>query len=387
MRTIPWQVGETAIPYLIGNDCLPEIAHYLVALDTDKILIVADDKIKDLYGLQLQNLLHGRVEVEIVGVTSEEDGKTLATLERLLTYALSCQLTRRSLVVSMGGGIVGNISGTLAALLFRGIRLVHIPTTLLAMHDSVTSMKQAINHNGIKNIVGTYYLPTAILTDVAVLHTLPQEHIRSALFELVKNALIFGGTYFSRLQALLPRWECIDTELWIEFVKLGIEAKYDVLKDDPKEAYQGIMLEYGHTIGHALNVAYNEALSHGEAVAWGMVCAAEIALRLGFLVPTAYAQHHELLHYLGDLVLPAEKPDEQFVVEKLLFDNKRGYITGLKDHVSMILLRDLGQPHGTLEEHYLTSVPLELIRETLLQFALVDPAPVDHTTILPVQAH
>ena len=249
---------------------------------------------------------------------------------------------------------------------------MHIPTTLLSMHDSVTSMKQAINHDSYKNVIGTYYAPTAILVDSAVLHSLPEKHLRSALFELIKNALVLGGEYFLRLKHLLALYKAGEQQIWFDLVKMGVEAKCMMLRDDPKEARHAIIFEYGHTIGHALELSCDGTLSHGESVAWGMTCAALLSQRSGYLSDHAFEQHKELLNSLGPLHQPQRKPQLTMLLDKMQHDNKRGYVKEISGHVPMLLLKDIGSMQGELEQHFLTYVPLELIQETLLLTELVN---------------
>ncbi len=158
-----------------------------------------------------------------------------------------------------------------------------MPTTLLAMHDSVTSMKQTVNCYGVKNLLGTFYRPTAILVDLSALNTLPTAHLRSGVFELVKNALVLGDPFLTRLKGLSPRVPCSDPSVWLELIRLGVEAKRRLLLRDPYERESAIVFEYGHTIGHALELACHGALTHGECVAWGMLYAGSISSRLGFM--------------------------------------------------------------------------------------------------------
>lgn len=365
MRCLPWHIGNLTIPYLLGHDCSQEIHEHLIELKPDIVLIITDERVAELYACRLKRILEEKLQVELIILKEGEAQKTLKSLEVLAVKALELGLTRKSIILALGGGVIGNISGLLAALLFRGIRLVHMPTTLLAMHDSVTSLKQAVNCNGIKNILGTYYSPTAIFVDITVLNTLPIRHLKSGMVELLKNALIFGGKYLEKLQHLLPFWRSKDPSIMEQLVELGVEAKYQVLQSDPKEQMAGIAFEYGHTIGHALELISNGTLRHGEAVAWGMKCAAAISHRLGYLASESLIEHNNLLYSLGKFNLPDPIPPIEEVMNRIVCDNKKGIIEKVKDYVPMILLEDVGKVFYRNGASCLENVPNSVIKESL----------------------
>lgn len=371
MQEIDWNIGGQSIPYLLGYQCQQEIASYIAQLKADMLLVLADKSLEATYGAELVASLSQEIPTHLLTIPSTEDAKTFETLGHLISHAILAGITRHSIVVTLGGGLVGNIGGMLAALLFRGIRLVHIPTTLLAMHDSVTSIKQAVNNNQIKNIVGTYYAPSAIFADLAVLHSLPERQFLSGVFELVKNGFLLGGKYYTRLQELLVGGELDQPSLWHDLVVMGVEAKASLLKDDPKENKRAILFEYGHTVGHALELSCPGDLSHGEAIAWGMACAIYIAKEKGYMPQDVFARHKTFLFSLRPLPCPQHKPSLESVIDRVLYDNKRGYVPCRSRYVPMILLHDFGQVVGDPADRYLTYVPLSLIQEVLLAFNLV----------------
>ena len=369
MDQIRWQIEDQTIPYLLGDQCLEEIAGYIAELAADKAFLITDAWMAGGYAQALHRVLHKRLPSELLVMEQGEDHKNLACLEQLAAQALALDITRSSLIIAVGGGIVGNTAGLLAALLFRGIRLVHVPTTLLAMHDSVTSLKQAVNVNGAKNILGTYYRPTAILVDLHTLHSLPERHLRSGVYELIKNGLILGGAYKDRLKQLVAEWHAGDARALPELIKLGVDAKQSLLQADPKERYHGIIFEYGHTIGHAFELALHGQLCHGEAVAWGMRCAGAIARSLAYMSEAEWAEHEALLTSIGQLPQPGALPIDLFM-HRIMLDNKRGYIDTRTDHVPMLLLKRAGEFVGDVREHFLTQVPASMVRTTLLNLEL-----------------
>lgn len=371
MQELHWNVGGQSIPYLLGYQCQEEIVSYLTQLGADLLLILADKALEETYGADLVACLPQETSAHLLTVHSREETKTFETLGHLISQAILAGATRHSVVVTLGGGLVGNMGGMLAALLFRGIRLVHIPTTLLAMHDSVTSIKQAVNSNQVKNIIGTYYAPSAILADIAVLHSLPEKQLSSGVFELVKNGFLLGGKYYTRLQECLICWQSRQVSLWHDLIVMGVEAKASLLRDDPKENKRAILFEYGHTIGHALELSCSGGLSHGEAIAWGMACAIHIAKEMGYMSQDVFVQHMAFLRSLQLPPLHQHKPSLENVLDKILHDNKRGYIQSIAEYVPMILLHDFGQVVGEPATHYLTYVSLALIRQVILALDLV----------------
>ena len=175
-----------------------------------------------------------------------EEYKSLASLDHIINTLLTNGCSRNSIVIPMGGGVVGNMFGLASALLFRGIRFVHLPTTFLSAHDSVTSKKQAINHTNLKNIVGTYYVPTAIFCNVSMFQTLTTDNMRSGCGELTKNAVLFGGEHMSILEPLLKAHHHdlkFSEDDMLALMRMGIKAKAALLRHDPKERTTAIIFE------------------------------------------------------------------------------------------------------------------------------------------------
>ena len=169
-----WNIGNTAIPFHMGDDCAAYIAEQIAALEPDRLLILADAIVWELNSQRYEPLLAKVAPLRVVSWPAGEVTKTLASVEDIAEQAIASGLTRRSLVVGIGGGVIGNLAGMTAALLYRGIRLVHVPTTLLAMHDSVTSLKQGVNCSDAKNILGTFHTPSAVFIDLRFLESLPE---------------------------------------------------------------------------------------------------------------------------------------------------------------------------------------------------------------------
>lgn len=363
MRQIPWSIGNEEIPYFIGHNCANSIVHKVATLSPppEKVFIVVDEAVWSIHGQRFESAFENNLSFSTFLMSSLEAIKTLTTVEKIMMAAFNEGVTRNSVVLAMGGGIVGNTAGLAAALLFRGIRFVHVPTTFLSMHDSVTSLKQGVNCNGTKNLIGTYYRPEAIYADIHFLEDLPAEEIRSGFVELIKNVLIsghdleeIGGIRYNR---------CLTLAEWERVIELGVIAKQKGLHKDPFERSTALIFEYGHTIGHALELTYQDELSHGDAVAWGMHCAGLISLEMGFMNGKSYQNHEALL----DLISPLPKVKNSFSTEKIIsrvgLDNKRGISsTSGTDEFPFVLLHKIGQ----VVKHDYTGIPLVPVPKRVL---------------------
>jgi 3-dehydroquinate synthase/2-deoxy-scyllo-inosose synthase len=290
----------------------------------------------------------------------------LKTVEHFAQEMVRAGIDRSSVIVAVGGGLIGNLGGLIAALLFRGIRLVHVPTTLIAAADSVASLKQAVNLSLGKNLLGCFHKPTAVLIDINFLRTLPATQIRSGMCEIIKNALTVATENIPLLESgLKPDAYYSDTELMV-IVEAGLLAKQKVMRADKYERREALVFEYGHTVGHAIELAAEGRVPHGEAVGLGMIVAAEAARRLGRLSDSGRNLHHRLLRRNGLMVRLPIGVTVAAVMALLLTDNKRGYVCARPDQVAMILLDDLGVPAGPLGR------PLILVEASLIQSCIED---------------
>jgi len=213
----------------------------------------------------------------------DEQAKNLLTVSQLGNEALRAGAIRSSVVIGLGGGLAGNVAGPLAGLFLPGARLVQIPTTLLAMSDSCLSLKQGVNSDLGKNHFGLFKQPAFVWADLAYLRELPPREIQSALCELIKNVLALCPHCYGEVAATLRPDGVYATAQIVRFIELCIEAKCSVMRDDALEKHGAVVLEYGHTVGHALEMAAHGAIPHGLAIGMGMVVEACISHRLGML--------------------------------------------------------------------------------------------------------
>ncbi|MBB2485181.1 iron-containing alcohol dehydrogenase [Mitsuaria sp. WAJ17] len=364
MRHLQLEFESAHYPVWLGSDCIAELSSRLLSYPASSYHLVTDVTVSALHASKLHAHMAAQAHTRMWVMSEGESVKSLSTLDRLAQDMVRAGIDRSSVIVAVGGGVVGNMAGLLAALLFRGIRLIHVPTTLIAAGDSVASLKQAVNLPMGKNLIGCFHTPTAVLMDIAWLQTLPAAHVRSGMCEIIKNALTVASGNIPLLEQLLnPEARYSNADL-LDVVEAGLQAKQRIMRNDQRERQQAVVFEYGHTVGHAIELAAQGRLPHGEAVGLGMVVAAEVACRLGLLSQEKVALHRRLLARNGiALQLPQGVTLAQ-VRALLLTDNKRGYMAAGENQLAMILLQDIGQPAGPAERP-LTLVDIDLVERCI----------------------
>lgn len=372
-RNAAWSVREVVLggvryPYHLGHDCLDRIAWELSRYDADRFLVISDDTVLRLHGDALLSELNKYAPVDEFSLPPGEEIKTLRTLTNYLERAIQLGASRRS-VVSFGGGVPGNLAGLLAGLLYRGVRLVHVPTTTVAAMDSTISLKQAVNSPFGKNHIGMYHAPEAVFADVKLLQTLPEREIRSGLCEATKNCLAIRAEAIPALRTVLTGGarDSAASLLWL--LDESLLAKTQVTLADPKEQAAGLVLEYGHTIGHAIELCDHRrqgtaGVSHGDAIAIGMRVAGRISAAMGELDAAGVALHDELMIDLGGpTAVPADVTVDDLMAT-VRVDNKRGYVDLRADQAAMVLLREPGRPLGS-RDLPLVAVDLNIIEAAI----------------------
>ena len=213
-----------------------------------------------------------------LAIDDSEQQKTMATVETILTKLLHMGARRDSVMIVVGGGVLGDTAGFAASIYLRGIDLVHVPTTLLAQVDSSIGGKVGVNHPFGKNLIGSFCAPRAVISDVGVLKTLPRRELLSGLYEALKSGVISDPGLFDLIESNKRSLLKAKPEVMLEIVKRSADVKGAIVSEDEREADRRRLLNYGHTLAHALETALNyEKLTHGEAVAWGMIAANAVA--------------------------------------------------------------------------------------------------------------
>jgi 3-dehydroquinate synthase len=303
------------------------------------VLVVTDE---NLARRRAQPLIDALASDGIAGqlhvVPAGEAAKELAVLAGIYDALAAAGVDRQGVLISLGGGTVGDVAGFAAATWMRGIRYLQLPTTLLAMVDSSIGGKTAINLPAGKNLAGAVYQPSAIFCDLDYLATLPELDYRSSLAEVIKAAIIADRLFADWLMANLPAVLRREPAAVREAVGRAIAIKAAVVGEDPQENGARAVLNYGHTVGHALERASGFGrLRHGEAVAWGMEVAAQISVRSGACAPESIAMQHSLLRAAGLLADRPAVPHAK-LIEAMRHDKK-----SRAGEVRWVLLRDIGR--------------------------------------------
>lgn len=281
-RAIPVDLEDRSYRISVGGGLLDEVGSACVELGLgSNTLVVTDANVGPLYADRCEaSLREAGFTVARATVTAGEPSKSLTCLAALYTEALAAGLTRKSCIVALGGGVVGDLAGFAAASYLRGVDYVQVPTSVVAMVDSAVGGKTGINLPEGKNLVGAFYQPRAVLVDPQVLRTLPEREYLSGLAEVVKYGIIRDRGFFALLESRVADLLARDEGLLGEIIARSCELKADVVRLDEREGGLRAILNFGHTLGHAVEkVAGYGVLLHGEAIAIGMVYAAELSVR------------------------------------------------------------------------------------------------------------
>jgi 3-dehydroquinate synthase len=309
MKTLTVNLGERSYPIYVGQDILSRAGEFLrMAGLPGRVAVVTNPIVAEFYLDRVsQSLNHAGFEVTPVLIPNGEEHKSHASLTTIYDSLVNARLERKSCVLALGGGVIGDIAGFAAATYLRGVPYVQIPTTLLAQVDSSVGGKTGINHQHGKNLIGAFYQPRLVLIDVDALTTLPPRELIAGLAEVIKYGIIEDAELFHLLENKVDRLIGLDRELLIQVVTTSCAIKARVVEQDEREDDYRAVLNFGHTVGHALEAAteYREFL-HGEAVAIGMVKAAAISSRYGFCDQRSLGRIRGLIEKAG---LPAGLPE------------------------------------------------------------------------------
>ncbi|MDA8228399.1 MAG: 3-dehydroquinate synthase [Desulfitobacterium hafniense] len=338
-----WQKIEVAssksYPICLGAS-LEELGQYLEQrVETNAhIIVISNPVVSEYYAEKVMSGLTNFQADQIIVPAGEEE-KSLQRLEWITGEALKLGADRKTLVLALGGGVIGDLAGFFASIFMRGIRLIQIPTTLLAQVDSSIGGKVAVNHPGGKNLIGAFYPPLAVWTDFSTLQTLPWKEVLDGLAETIKHALIADRELFEFIQSHQKQIIERDTATFKEMTSRSLMVKVRIVSEDEKEEGKRMLLNFGHSFGHALEteLAYR-GITHGQGVSIGMVAAANLAKARGII---SSAEVDKLINLLESFGLPTsidKDKDHQKLVTNMQADKKnRG---GQK---ILILPKGLGQ--------------------------------------------
>jgi 3-dehydroquinate synthase len=289
-QTVHVALDERSYDITIADGALSqagEIARAALGEKTRRLAIVSNPKVHALFGKTVERNLKRAGFVTLTHLIGDgERAKSLRTAERAWGFLIANRFERSDGVVALGGGVVGDLAGFVAATFLRGVNYVQIPTTLLAQIDSSVGGKTAVNHKLGKNLIGAFHQPRAVVIDPGVLRGLPARELRAGLYEAVKYGVIRDAELFSLIEGNLDGINALDPALLSRVIARSCEIKAEVVTADERESGLRRILNFGHTVGHALEaVTAYRRLKHGEAVGYGMKCASTIAERAGIIPP------------------------------------------------------------------------------------------------------
>lgn len=301
----------------------------------DDFAIITDSKTEKLFGKSLAKHLREKgFRVELFSFEAGEKSKTLKTVEELAEKMIAKNFDRKDAIIALGGGVVGDLAGFLASIFMRGIPYIQIPTTLLAMVDSAIGGKTGVDLESGKNLIGTITQPKAVFIDTNYLKTLPENQIRNGLGEIIKYGIISDVKMFNFIEQNLDKIFSLDEKSINYIIKRSVEIKVDVIENDEKELGRRMILNYGHTYGHALEKLSNYTLLHGYAISIGMVIVNDIAVKKGLLKPADAERIKNLFTKAGLPVTTMKKVTK----EDFKNDKKR-----VGDYINLVLATKIGQ--------------------------------------------
>ena len=308
-------------PVLIGTNLQRELRNVVTRLDPTGVAIVTDRNVRPHALRVAKAIKRAGLKTAIHAIPASERSKSMSQLQSVLAFLEKQQIDRGGCVIAVGGGTVGDLAGFAAAVWQRGVRLVAVPTTLLAMVDSSIRGKTGVNGRRSKNAVGAFWQPSAVISDIATVETLPNPSYRDAFAEVVKYAVAMDRGLFDILQRNSPRLLERDTAMLERVVFRCVAAKALVVAKDERDRGPRAILNYGHTAGHALEAATGFRVTHGRAVAFGMRVAARIALATDLCSKRVVEAQEALLEAFG---LPDQPPpvDPRRVLAAIQLDKK-----------------------------------------------------------------
>ena len=340
MKTINIDLGQRSYPIYVGDNLLSNNIIFKKHIRTKKIALVSNTTVAPLYLDTVISALGNDKEIIPILLPDGEQYKNIDTLNKIYDVLLQNKCDRDILLIALGGGVIGDITGYAAATFMRGVKFIQIPTTLLSQVDSSVGGKTGINHTLGKNMIGAFYQPQCVIADVDVLNTLSDRELSAGLAEVIKYGLIRDYPFFEWLEHNMKSLLSKKTELLTEAISRSCINKADVVSQDEFESSKGIRatLNLGHTFGHAIENAmgYGNWL-HGEAVACGMVMAAFLSKELSWLTEGDFIRIKNIMLSAKLPVDPPNIPQEKFV--DLMKSDKKTH----NNQIHLVLQKGIGR--------------------------------------------
>ncbi len=357
MQTLTVDLGDRSYPIYIGPGLLRNKELYSPHIKGRQVLIVTNETVAPIY---LDDVMYALTDyqVDTVILPDGEKYKDLDTLNMIFDELLDRRHNRTTTLIALGGGVIGDMTGFAAATYQRGVNFIQVPTTLLSQVDSSVGGKTAVNHALGKNMIGAFHQPQAVIADTDTLETLPLREMAAGMAEVIKYGLISDSEFYAWLQDNVAGLMSGDDESLAEAIYRSCENKASVVAQDEREGGIRATLNLGHTFGHAIEAhqGYGKWL-HGEAVGAGMMMAADLSRRLGYL---SEKDEHDLLRLLQAAHLPVKGPRDMSCddyISRMAVDKKV-----LDGALRLVLLKGIGEAYITSE------VPRDLLEETLMAY-------------------
>lgn len=354
MKKIKVKLKKHSYNIIIESGFMDRAGEYITRiLSSGSVVIISDETVTKLYAKRLlENLNKNNITTEMITVPDGENSKSLKTLKDIYSTLIKRKVKRDSSILALGGGVVGDLAGFAAATYLRGIPYIQIPTTLLAQVDSSVGGKTAINHPLGKNLIGSFYQPRLVLIDPLVLKTLDKREINSGLGEIIKYSLISENNLLNRLENNLNSFfDFQDLDSISQIISKCCQIKADIVKKDEKEKNLRRILNFGHTIGHALEAATDYTrFRHGEAVLYGIKWAAFVSRQKDFIPVSDLKRIEALIESISLPPLP-ESMDENKLFEKTLIDKKQTH-----QGLNVVLLKAIAKPEIFREDNLKTCI-------------------------------
>lgn len=338
MRELKVDLGDRSYPIYIGENLIGNADILKPHIPGRSVMVVSNTTVAPLYLDKLLSSLDG-FNVHSCILPDGERFKTIETWSSILDALMEARLDRKTTVIALGGGVIGDIAGFAAASYQRGVHFIQIPTTLLSQVDSSVGGKTGVNHPGGKNMVGAFYQPRCVIADTASLDTLPDNELSAGLAEVIKYGLIRDPAFHAWLEAHMDALMGRDKQALADAIERSCRNKAEVVAADEREAGQRALLNLGHTFGHAIenSLGYGEWL-HGEAVGCGMSMAADLSTRMGWMKP---AEREAVDQLLRRAKLPIESPtgvSAETYMDRMAVDKK------VEDgNVRLVLMKGIGR--------------------------------------------
>ena len=343
----------------IGKDIIDRMALIIAkSHNAGSYVVITDNCVGSLYGKKfLSSLKDVGLNVHLIEFPAGEASKNINTVLDIAGKLLKLEADRETCLIALGGGVVGDITGFIASIFMRSVPYIQIPTTLIAQVDSSIGGKTGVDLHCGKNLLGTFYQPCAVFTDLSFLEMLPEKEFNNGLAEIIKYGAIDDEKMFRTLESNMETIKLKDSKILLNIVETCCRIKKSIVEIDEKEHGLRRILNFGHTLGHALETISQYAITHGEGVALGMIAAARLSEKMGYLENDATKRIESLIRLAGLPVKIPKSLDGEKIIAQLKMDKKKK-----GDIIHFVLLKKIGMPfiNGNIEQKLIAAVIEEM---------------------------